>query len=85
MARVAQKLKANPTRKEWQRYIDEINASISKMPFNTAKQKEKRAKLSAASNYLFNFKEAWRNPRCTPKRPTRTSRRKKCLQAPKPL
>lgn len=65
---VGQKLKIKPSRDEWQSYITAINIAVNKMPFNTPKQKAKRAVISEASNYLFNFKEAWRNPTMHAKR-----------------
>jgi hypothetical protein len=66
--RVAKKLKAVPVKDQWQQYIDAMNVVIKKMPFKTAKEKAKRAALSSAVDYLFNFKEAWRNPTMHPKR-----------------
>jgi HEPN domain-containing protein len=57
-----------PARDEWQHYINAMNEKINKMPFKTAKQKARRAIFSEATNYLFNFKEAWRNPTVHPKK-----------------
>jgi hypothetical protein len=68
VTRLAKRLKVRPARKEWQAYINAINDAINKMPFKTVNQKATRSLYSAASNYLFNFKEAWRNPTMHPKK-----------------
>ena len=57
-----------PKRRLWQEYIDGMNKKIKTMPRHTQPQRDKIALLSAATNYLFNFKEAWRNPTMHPKR-----------------
>src|SRR6266496_2835127 len=57
-----------PARDEWQAYINAMNEKIRNMPYGTTKQKAIRAIFSAATDYLFNFKEAWRNPTMHPKK-----------------
>jgi len=74
---VALKMKAKPTRDEWQSYINAMDEVIKKMPFKTTQEKEKRAIYSEASNYLFNFKEAFRNKTMHPKK---TYTRKEALR-----
>jgi hypothetical protein len=68
VVRVAKKMKAKPARDQWQSYINAMKAVIEKMPYATPKQKAKRALFCSASDYLFNFKEAWRNPTMHPER-----------------
>ena len=59
---------SKPARDEWQHYINALNEKIKEMPFETPQQRAQRAILSEATNYLFNFKEAWRNPTMHPKK-----------------
>ena len=66
--RLARRMKAKASRDDWQSYTTAMNDVINKMLFKTTKQREKRALFAAATNYLFNFKEAWRNPTMHPKR-----------------
>jgi hypothetical protein len=67
--RLAKRMRVpKPVRDEWQHYINAMNQKIKKMPFGTAKQKARREIFSAATDYLFNFKEAWRNPTMHPKK-----------------
>jgi hypothetical protein len=66
--RVAHKMKAKATRDEWQSYINAMDEVIKKMPFKTSQEKAKRSVFSEASNYLFNFKEAFRNKTMHPKK-----------------
>jgi hypothetical protein len=67
--RLAKRMRATkPARHEWQHYINAMNEKIKQMPFKTPQQKERRAIFSEATNYLFNFKEGWRNPTMHPKR-----------------
>jgi hypothetical protein len=66
--RLAKHMRARATRDEWQSYINAMNDVINRMPYDNARQKAKRALRSGATNYLFNFKEAWRNETMHPKK-----------------
>jgi hypothetical protein len=66
--KVARKMKAKAARDEWQSYINAMDEVIKKMPFKTPRDKAKRAVFSEASNYLFNFKQAFRNKTMHPKK-----------------
>jgi hypothetical protein len=67
--RLAKRMRvAKPARDEWQPYINAMNEKIKTMPFKTSANKARRAIFSEATNYLFNFKEAWRNPTMHPKK-----------------
>lgn len=57
-----------PKKDNWQHYSDAINAAIKAMPFNTLTQRNKREPFAGVANYLFNFKEAWRNQTAHPKK-----------------
>jgi HEPN domain-containing protein len=65
---VAKRMRVSAPRDEWQAYINAMDEAIKKMPFKTAKDKAKRSLYSEASNYLFNFKEAFRNKTMHPKK-----------------
>lgn len=65
---VAKKMRVRAARDEWQSYINAMDEAIKKMPFKTPKAKARRALYSEASNYLFNFKEAFRNKTMHPKK-----------------
>lgn len=67
--RLAKKMQIpNLPRDEWQKYLTAMNEKIAKMPFNTPKEKAKRASFAAATAYFLHFKEAWRNPTMHPKK-----------------
>lgn len=74
---VATKMRVKPARDEWQNYINAMDEAIKKMPFKTPRHKARRAIYSEASNYLFNFKEAFRNKTMHPKK---TYNRKESLR-----
>jgi hypothetical protein len=65
---VAKKMRVKASRDEWQTYINAMDEAIKKMPFKTVRDKTKRSLYSEASNYLFNFKEAFRNKTMHPKK-----------------
>ena len=74
---VAKKMRVTASRDEWQSYINAMDDAIKKMPFKAVKDKAKRSMYSEASNYLFNFKEAFRNKTMHPKK---TYNRKEALR-----
>jgi HEPN domain-containing protein len=66
---VARKMGAAiPSRDEWQKYLDAMNAVIKAMQWNTSALKKKRAIFSEAAGFFLHFKEAWRNPTAHPKK-----------------
>ena len=65
---LAKRMRAKVARDDWQSYINAMNHVINEMPFKKPREKAKRALFSETTNYLFNFKEAWRNPTMHPEK-----------------
>lgn len=72
---------AQPKKDDWQGWIMQINEVVNALPWRIPKQKEKRECLAEASNYLFNFKEAWRNKTMHPGRTFTQDQARVALQA----
>ena len=54
--------------KNWQNILDEVNKAVKALPSKTTRQKNICAIYSEAAAYLFNVKQAWRNPTMHPKK-----------------
>jgi len=57
----------DPSEKNWQNILDEVNKKIKALPDATVNEKSIRASYAEAAANLFNVKLAWRNPVMHPK------------------
>lgn len=65
---LGKKVKAKASKDDWQAWIFALDTAINAMPHKPQSARDKRSRVSEARNYLFNFKEAWRNKTMHPGR-----------------